>query len=1236
MRIQGWSKLGYYPTPNRVTDLIAAQVPPISPSWNPHQKTTEFRLMDPCCGDGNAIARFTRHITDSLAYLQSANLHTPTAQAYGVELDRNRAASARRKIHQVWCADIDNVLISEKSYNILWLNPPYDWSEDVDHDGSRRLESRFLKQTTPGLTPDGLLIYIIPQHVLAWDAVYLARHYRDIKVMRFPDPEYAEYRQVVVIAQRAHSGARRVQPSDYARIADLATAGADLAPLPDSDDAHVTCMSSSRNALAASKPVRVMHYNPHEVVKHMNATGAWNMRDVQDLLSTQIDPVRLRPIEPLLDGHAAMVAANSMIDNILIEDPDRNLPSIVIRGFFRKVKRETFRSARTVKQTDFFESNIRALDVATGDIEDVGSSPDLLRDFMTKYGPSIHSHIASAYPPSIDTTSPLADVVRQRLQNVHRPLLGKQNHVVLAAAMHLSRNKHVNLFAQQGSGKTCSASAIARGLNASRIAVVTPARVVPNWIDEIRAISPKAIIRVVKDGSAIGVRRPPTPLELATPPAPFARTSLEEIRRLESWATPDTPLWVIFKKDSARTSYPVAMGLRWTQDPPRDSHRTPLRPLEPLNRAQRACHSQFGADTPEQPRPRSSYLYRDDSGALHKDDGFTPAGTCPHCWYPLTDHDKWNPRRRNALCLNERIDHHYPVNQQLIEHYREQDRATGRVAGKYGGTWLSMNNPAETRQPAASSRPALLPTTDDNPTPELAPHCRGYIATAIRTDTGRAVYSYGDYASKYMNRWFDLLVVDEAQDYKAKNTGQGQTVRRMTQRFQKTLFLTGTPFGGRVSEVFYLLLCSDPAFSKHFTYSQLGPFKRAYGREEFTIQMEHDEQDETVGLRSNRRQSRKDPREIPGYHPALLEHFWHNTLFMSLDDVDVDARLPTFTRFAELIPLDDTQQSVITNYGVHSISQRSGYQTLDSQMTSAVKRDLLQGQRRTLSRYLQETLSYPENCWQGARPEDAKGNTIVNLPPLDPDRLYPKEIRLMEIIRQQRDAGRKCLVYCTHTNRRDITTRLTDLLKQHDFKAIQLRSSTVNSEKRTAWLQQEANRNDVIITQPKLVETGVNLLEYPTIIWYEIDYSMFCNEQASARSYRINQTEPVEVYYLAYADTMQERALRVVARKSDVSRTFHGDLSKNGLSAFNPDPDDIREELARQLLSGQIRAPKGRIAFNDASGRPSKKTKPTRTKTAAAAAAGPPPPPRPEPARPAYSDASAVQTHMFEDLFGPS
>ena len=213
--------------------------------------------------------------------------------------------------------------------------------------------------------------------------------------------------------------------------------------------------------------------------------------------------------------------------------------------------------------------------------------------------------------------------------------------------------------------------------------------------------------------------------------------------------------------------------------------------------------------------------------------------------------------------------------------------------------------------------------------------------------------------------------------------------------------------------------------------------------------------------------------------------------------------------------------------------------------------------------------TYPENAWLGAAPKDPDtGDPICEIPPLRADWLYPKEIELLSILERHRDLGRKCLVYVTHTRLRDVAARLKDIIGKEGFRVLQLTSS-VNQEQRAAWLRNQAARNDVIICHPRLVETGVNLIEYPTIIWYEIDHSMITTEQASARSYRINQTQPVEIYYLAYAGTMQEHALRLIAQKSDVARTFRGDLSKNGLSAFNPTDDDLREEIARALLKGE-------------------------------------------------------------------
>lgn len=362
--------------------------------------------------------------------------------------------------------------------------------------------------------------------------------------------------------------------------------------------------------------------------------------------------------------------------------------------------------------------------------------------------------------------------------------------------------------------------------------------------------------------------------------------------------------------------------------------------------------------------------------------------------------------------------------------------------------------------------------------------------------------------------------------------------------------------------MFFLLVSLNPGFAHHFSYRELGPFRRAYGREETTYDV-HEGESVSVGAYSRRRETKKDTKEIPGYHPALLEHFWHNTIFAGIHDIDPGRELPSFRQRAELVPLDGTPQPHLPE----GYSQESAYQELDEALTDHLKAHLQAGSRRPLSQYLQETLTYPENCWQGTEPVDSDtGDAIITMPPLAGEYLYPKESRLLALLAEQKERGRKCLVYCTHTGRRDTTDRLLGILRQHGYRALQLKSETVDSEARTKWLAEQARRNDVIICHPKLVETGVNLLEYPTIIWYEIEYSMYTTEQASARSYRINQTRPVEVYYLAYADTMQERTLRLIARKADVSRTFHGDLSKNGLSAFNPDQDDIREQLARQLL----------------------------------------------------------------------
>ena len=75
--------------------------------------------------------------------------------------------------------------------------------------------------------------------------------------------------------------------------------------------------------------------------------------------------------------------------------------------------------------------------------------------------------------------------------------------------------------------------------------------------------------------------------------------------------------------------------------------------------------------------------------------------------------------------------------------------------------------------------------------------------------------------------------------------------------------------------------------------------------------------------------------------------------------------------------------------------------------------------------------------------------------------------------------------------------------------------------------------------------------------------------QASRRSWRIGQKRPVKVVFMAYRNTLQANALKLVAKKLQSSLAVEGELPEDGLAAFGDDGDDLMLALARQIVSGE-------------------------------------------------------------------
>ena len=127
-----------------------------------------------------------------------------------------------------------------------------------------------------------------------------------------------------------------------------------------------------------------------------------------------------------------------------------------------------------------------------------------------------------------------------------------------------------------------------------------------------------------------------------------------------------------------------------------------------------------------------------------------------------------------------------------------------------------------------------------------------------------------------------------------------------------------------------------------------------------------------------------------------------------------------------------------------------------------------------------------------------------------------------------------------------------------------MKSGSPTAAKRREWIDKQVKQGlDAMVCNPRLVQTGLDLIDFPTIIWYETDYSVYTTRQASRRSWRIGQDQPVEVIFLAYRDTLQLTALSLLSQKMQCSLAIEGELPEDGLSAFAAEEEDLMVSLAR-------------------------------------------------------------------------
>ena len=355
--------------------------------------------------------------------------------------------------------------------------------------------------------------------------------------------------------------------------------------------------------------------------------------------------------------------------------------------------------------------------------------------------------------------------------------------------------------------------------------------------------------------------------------------------------------------------------------------------------------------------------------------------------------------------------------------------------------------------------------------------------------SGPARYPLADYVKHRMKGFFDLLIGDEVHEYKGRGSAQGIAAGILADACGKSLSLTGTLLGGYASTIFHLLYRFSPEIRTEFGRSDEHRWIQRYGFEEHTVGKPDDDSLED-GRSSRRRKYRKTVRERPGLVPSALFHIISNTVFLRL--ADVASGLPPYEEQVMLSSMDSEEDA--TGY-----SQSSAYNTVFEELRRELAEALKKGSKRLLATYLQTLLAYPDGCTKGETVFDpAKGDILVQVPPLSEGKLYPKEKALIDLVAAERMEGRRVLVYATHTGTRDITERMDDILTRHGFRVAVMKADAVAPDRREAWVADKVKQGiDVLICHPRLVQTGLDLIDFQTLCWYETELSVFQSTQKS-------------------------------------------------------------------------------------------------------------------------------------------
>ncbi|GKS12861.1 hypothetical protein YDYSY3_38610 [Paenibacillus chitinolyticus] len=174
---------------------------------------TPFSVADLCAGSGRAIEELTKG---------------SSAVTFAIEPNEEKYLELRERVNHALLGGYEECRISRDTFNLMYLNPPYDLdSESVDSKVERK-EKRFLRQLVQYVAADGLLVFNIPRGRMTKDIItILVANLEEIRIYQSHDDTY---HQVYAMGRKRKE--KLINRSEVNRIVMCLEPGNELPRLP--------------------------------------------------------------------------------------------------------------------------------------------------------------------------------------------------------------------------------------------------------------------------------------------------------------------------------------------------------------------------------------------------------------------------------------------------------------------------------------------------------------------------------------------------------------------------------------------------------------------------------------------------------------------------------------------------------------------------------------------------------------------------------------------------------------------------------------------------------------------------------------------------------------------------------------------------------------------------------------------------------------------------------------------